>query len=160
MSVSTTIDSTLGVVSTVNPASVADGLTISQPTTFSSNVSLSNITSLLLKSLLVTPAGTTQGTATALASDYTLYLLDAAAANRGVRLPAAPTQGQVVVILNTTVNDKKVYPATGGIIGAALADAAIVLSSMVAGTSRGGAILICSDATAGATKWHHFAVVA
>jgi len=160
MSLSTTINSTLGVVSTVDAPGATSAVTISQATTLSGDVSLSSVASLLLKSLAVTPTGTTQGTAAALTTGYTLYLLGAGAANTGVTLPSAPSLGQVAVVLNTTVNDKKVYPATGGIIGAAAADAAIVLSSVVAGTSRGGAILVCSDATSGATKWHHFAVVA
>lgn len=158
MTVSTTIDSTLGVVSSVDAAGATNTLTISQATTLSGDVSLSSVASLLLKSASVTATGTNQGDAAALPTGSTLYLLTASAANKGVRLPAAPTVGQVVVVLNTTVNDKLVYPATGGIIGAAAANAAITLASMVAGTSRGGCLLVCSDATSGATKWHHFAV--
>jgi len=155
MSVSTTIDSTLGVVSTVGTES---GLTISQSTTLSGDVTLSSVASLLLKSASVTAAGANQAAATALPSGSVLYLLTAAAVNTGVRLSASPTLGQVVVVLNSTVNDKIVYPATGGIIGSAALNAGITLASLVAGTSRGGCILICSDATAGATKWHHFTV--
>ena len=158
MAVSTTIDSTLGVVSTEDAAGTTNTLTISQATTLSGDVSLSSVASLLLKSASVTAAGGTQGTATALPTGSTLYLLTAAAASTGVRLPAAPTVGQVVVVLNTTVNDKLVYPATGGYIGSAALNAGITLASMVAGTSRGGCLLVCSDATPLATKWHHFAV--
>lgn len=152
MTVSTTIDSTRGVVTT----NVADGTT--SVLTLSTDVLLSSVASLLLKSSSVTPAGANQGAATQLTGDYTLYLLGAGASNTGVKLPAAPTVGQVVLILNTTVNDKKVYPATGGYIGSAAQNTAIVLASMIAGTSRGGCLLVCSDATAGATIWHHFAV--
>lgn len=153
MTVSTTIDATRGVVTT----NVADDTT--SVLTLSTDVLLSSVASLLLKSSTVTPAGANQGTATALSGDFTLYLLGAGAATTGVRLPAAPTLGQVVFILNTTVNDKRVYPATGGFIGSSAVNVHITLASMVAGTSRGGCILICSNATSGATTWHHFAAV-
>lgn len=155
MTVSTTIDSTLGVVSTEGTEST---LTISQSATLSGDVTLSSVVGLLLKSASVTAAGATQAAATALPTGSVLYLLAASVASTGVRLPASPTVGQVVVVLNTTVNDKLVYPATGGIIGSAALNAGITLASLVAGTSRGGCILVCSDATSGATKWHHFTV--
>lgn len=107
MSVSTTIDSTLGVVSTVDAAGATSAVTISQATTLSGDVSLSSVASLLLKSLAVTPTGTNLATAAALTTGYTLYLLGAGAADTGVKLSAAPTLGQIVVVLNTTVNQKK-----------------------------------------------------
>lgn len=158
MTVSTTIDSTRGVVTSLDSDGATSTVTVSTEATFSGAINLSSVASLLLKSLAVTAAGANQGAATALTDGYTLYTLSASGANTGVRLPAAPTLGQVVVILNTTVNDKKVYPATGGFIGSAAQNAAITLASMVAGTSRGGCILVCSNATSGATTWHHFAV--
>lgn len=152
MTVSTTIDSTRGVVTT----NVADGTT--SVLTLSTDVLLSSVASLLLKSSTVTAEGTLQSDALQLSGDYTLYLLGAAGANTGVKLPSAPTLGQVVLILNTTANAKRVYPATGGFIGSSAVNVHITLAAMVAGTSRGGCILVCSDATSGATKWHHFAV--
>lgn len=146
MTVSTTIDSTLGVVSTVDADGATNAFTVSSPLTLSA---------LALSSTSVACAGTTQGTATALPSGSALYLLSGTV-NQGVRLSATPKVGDVVVLVNTSAVALKVYPATGGAIGSNAANAASTLLALVVGTSQGANLLVCTDATAGSTNWVAF----
>jgi len=109
MSVSTTIDSTLGVVSSVDAAgsATASSFTVSA--------------GLNLASTSVTAAAGGQSGATALSAGSALYLV---AGSGGVRLSATPTVGDVVVVINTTGSAINVYPATGGAVGVGAANAA------------------------------------
>jgi hypothetical protein len=72
----------------------------------------------------VSAAGTTQGTGTALTSDYNV--VTTAAASSGVVLPTATT-GRRVIVVNKGANAVNVYPASGGTIDALAANAAISL---------------------------------
>ena len=143
MAVSTTIDSTLGVVSVLSTDSE---VTVSAPLT---------VAALALSSTSVACLGTDQATAEALPSGSAMYLLSGTV-NKGVRLPAAPTVGDIVVLVNTANNVLKVYPAVGGAIGPLAADAASSLLALNVGTSQGANLLLCLDATAGSTNWLRF----
>jgi hypothetical protein len=147
MTVSTTIDTTLGVISAVDAAGVTSSLTVSSP------LALSALK--LTASAVVTCAGSDQAGATALPSGSALYLLTGTV-NQGVRLPAAPAVGDVVVLVNTAAVALKVYPATGGAIGPVAADGASTLAALSVGTSQGANLLLCTDATAGSTNWIRF----
>lgn len=145
MSVSTTIDSTLGVVSTVDATGSATA----------SSFKVSAGLNLAAYSSTVTCAGSDQAGATALPSGSALYLLTGTV-NQGVRLPAEPAVGDVVVLVNTAAVVLKVYPASGGAIGPLAADAASSLAALNVGTSQGANLLVCTDATAGSTNWLRF----
>lgn len=70
----------------------------------------------------VSAAGTTQGTGTALTSDYNIVTTVAASA--GVVLPTA-TIGRRIIVVNKGLNALSVYPASGATIDALSANAAI-----------------------------------
>lgn len=72
----------------------------------------------------VSAAGTTQGTGTALTSDYNV--VTTVASGTGVVLPTATT-GRRIVIVNKGANALNVYPASGGTIDALALNAAISL---------------------------------
>jgi len=74
----------------------------------------------------VSAAGTTQGTATAITSDYNV--ITTAAASSGVILPTA-TIGRRIVVVNKGANTVNIYPATGGAIDSLGANVAITLIS-------------------------------
>ena len=70
----------------------------------------------------VSAAGTTQGTGTALVSDYNIVTTVAASA--GVVLPTA-TIGRRIIVVNKGLNALSVYPASGAAIDALSANASI-----------------------------------
>tara|TARA_R110000868_G_scaffold44815_6_gene149267 strand:+ start:4257 stop:6908 length:2652 start_codon:yes stop_codon:yes gene_type:complete len=72
----------------------------------------------------VTAAGTTQGTATALLSDYNV--VTTTPSGSGVALPLG-TVGRRIIIVNRGANDLKVYPFSGAAIDALATNAAITL---------------------------------
>jgi hypothetical protein len=72
----------------------------------------------------VTAAGTTQGTATALLSDYNV--VTTTPASSGVALPLG-TVGRRIIIVNSGANDLKVYPYSGAAIDALATNVAITL---------------------------------
>lgn len=78
--------------------------------------------------LAVTAAGASQGTATLLVSDFTVCTTVAAAT--GVRFPSVGvTTGDEWIVANNGANSLSVYPATGGVIGTAAANAAVALAA-------------------------------
>jgi hypothetical protein len=74
----------------------------------------------------VTAAGTTQGTATALAADFNN--IATGTANQGVVLPTG-VPGMRVLVWNSTGNTIKIYPAGTGTIDGGSASAAVTLTS-------------------------------
>jgi hypothetical protein len=72
----------------------------------------------------VSAAGTTQGTATALTSDYNI--ITTAASGTGVVLPTATT-GRRLIVVNKGANALNIYPASGAAIDALGANTALSL---------------------------------
>jgi len=98
-------------------------------------------------------AGNATGNAGALpAGTAQVYLTTAADDTKGVILSTSDAvKGRVVFVANGVSNKVlKIYPPSGGSINGASANAAF---STVLGA---GAILICTDATSGATTWAGF----
>ena len=81
----------------------------------------------------LTAAGTTQGTALALAASNNVVATTAL--NSGVILPAVQG-GEEVWIYNAGANTLAVYPPTGAAINSAAANAAFTLATTVGGTFK------------------------
>ena len=78
----------------------------------------------------LTAAGTTQGTALVLPTDFNVFT--AVAASSGAILPATGFQVQVtdtIIVVNHGVNALLVYPPVGGTIGVAAANTAFSVPS-------------------------------
>jgi hypothetical protein len=78
----------------------------------------------------LTAAGSTQGTALVLPSDFNI--VTTAAASTGAILPAAGPQcnvGDSFIVVNHGANSLSVYPPTGGKIGTGSVNAALALPS-------------------------------
>lgn len=67
---------------------------------------------------VVSAAGASQGNATAITSSKAIITVATTASTHGVKLPTATT-GLEVLVANAATFGAKVYPATGGKIGAA-----------------------------------------
>lgn len=96
----------------------------------------------------LTAAGSTQGTALALPSDFNQF--STVAASTGAILPPAGFQYQVtdtVIVVNHGASALTVYPATGGKIGTGATNAGL---SVPSGKT---AWFLMVDATAGANVW-------
>jgi hypothetical protein len=100
-------------------------LTVSGNITAQANVTL---TSYLVQSVAtgISAAGSTQGTATALAKD--INVVSTVSAGQGVVLPTA-VAGMRITVMNTSPTALNVYPASGGAINSAAANAAYSLSA-------------------------------
>lgn len=72
---------------------------------------------------IVTAAGATQGNATAITKSKAFVTVATTNSNHGVRLPTASTGLEVLIACNAS-HGCKVYPATGGKIGAAATNVA------------------------------------
>lgn len=73
----------------------------------------------------VAAAGSVQGDAAALSSTKFLHQVTGADGTKGVILPATTVAGTTHWFLNTTAGVLKIYPATGGTINGAAANAAL-----------------------------------
>jgi hypothetical protein len=96
----------------------------------------------------LTAAGSTQGTALALPTDFNVFTT--VAASTGGILPAAGTNYQLadtIIVVNHGANALTVYPQTGGKIGVASANTGL---SVPSGKM---AWFTVTDATAGANIW-------
>lgn len=96
----------------------------------------------------LTAAGSTQGTALALPTDFNVFTT--VAASTGGILPAAGINYQVadvIIVVNHGASTLTVYPQTGGKIGVAAANAGLAVAS---GKS---AWFMLVDATSGANIW-------
>lgn len=111
---SLTIGSTA--VSLGTTAATLAGVTLSSPTINTPVISFSNAAA-------VSAAGTTQGTATALTTDYNN--VTTVAANAGVILPVAALAGRAITVKNNGVNSLNIYPPSGGTIDALAANTAL-----------------------------------
>lgn len=102
-------------------------VTLSIPSSFIAPGSVAVTTSLSKSiSTAVSAAGSTQGTATALTTDYNV--VTTAAASTGVVLPTAASPfGREVVVVNRGANPLTVYPATGAQIDGAATNAGVVV---------------------------------
>lgn len=76
-------------------------------------------------STAVSAAGTTQGTATALTSDYNNVTV--VGVSSGVALPTATAAGRIVYVKNSATNNLSVYPPSGGAIDGFAANASIIV---------------------------------
>ena len=94
----------------------ASSLTASGPT------SLAGI--LTMTPQLITAAGATQGTATAITSSLAIITVATSVSTHGVKLPVAATGKMVWVVNAATTFGVKPYPAAGGKIGAAATNVA------------------------------------
>ena len=74
----------------------------------------------------VAAAGSTQGAATVIGSTAYNVVVSVTASTEGIKLPAATTGLQFRILVSPTVG-VKVYPATGGILGAAATNAALAV---------------------------------
>jgi hypothetical protein len=122
---------TASISTTTGSLVVNGGVGISGSTYIGGATILSNATT-------VTAAGTTQGTAFAIAADR--VVIGTAAAGTGVILPT-PVVGQSTTIINNGANAVNVFPATGGQINALGSNAAY---SLAAGA---GVVLIAQSTT-------------
>ena len=119
---------------TANQITVTNGagtITLSIPAAFTAPGSVTTTTTLITGTLYsdgtttgITAAGTTQGTGTALTKSYNI--VTTTPSGTGVVLPTA-TVGMKVRIVNKGANALNVYPASGGTIDGAAANAAVVL---------------------------------
>lgn len=78
----------------------------------------------------ISAAGTTQGTATALAS--AVNFVSTVAAGAGVVLPSAATAGDGIIIFNGGASALKIYPDSGATINALALNAAMTLATNTA----------------------------
>ncbi len=92
-------------------------------TTLSSTTSQTFGGTLSITPQILAAAGSTQGGATAITSQKAVVTAATTVSTKGVRLPAAAT-GLEVEVANAATFGFKVYPATGGKIGAASTNAA------------------------------------
>ena len=76
----------------------------------------------------LTAAGTTQATALLLGAE--LNALGTVASSSGVRLPVG-VPGMRMIVFNGGANTLKVYPASGGTLNGAAADAEISIATLV-----------------------------
>jgi hypothetical protein len=100
-------------------------LTVSGNITAQANVTL---TSYLVQSVAtgISAAGSTQGTATALAKD--INVVSTVSAGQGVVLPTA-VAGMRITVMNTSATAVNVYPASGGAINSGATNAAYSLAA-------------------------------
>jgi len=83
---------------------------------FVSNLTLSGTATLVPQ--IITAAGSTQGSAVPITKTLAIVTVATTVSTKGVQLPAAST-GLQVIVGNAATFGVKVYPATGGKIGAA-----------------------------------------
>lgn len=88
----------------------------------------------------VAAAGNSQSTATGITATQASVFVTTTTSAEGVRLPT-PTAGDRVTIFSPLTLNVNVFPATGGTIGAAAQDAALVI------TAAKGAIFQALDST-------------
>lgn len=74
----------------------------------------------------VAAAGSSQGNATAIPATATVVVVTVTASTEGVKLPTAALGKSVKILANPSIG-AKVYPATGGIIGAGATNASFAL---------------------------------
>lgn len=116
-----------GTANQITASASTGSITISTPSTFIAPGSV-EVTTSLSKSITnsISAAGSTQGTATALTTDYNVVTTVAASA--GVVLPtAAAPFGREITVVNRGANALTVYPATGAQIDGAAANAAVIV---------------------------------
>ncbi len=85
-------------------------------------------TTLALLPQLITPAGATQGTATAITGSLAIITVCTASA-RGFKLPTAAT-GKMVYVLSLATQGAKAYPFAGDRIGTAATNTAVVQAGL------------------------------
>jgi len=75
--------------------------------------------------ITVAAGNNTQALAVALTGEINVIGTSSATASTGVRLPAGVYAGDSVIVYNAGANSTAVYPATGGVINALSANAAL-----------------------------------
>lgn len=102
-------------------------------------ISVSNFTQngvLTVTPQVIAAAGQTQGSATAITSGKAVVTAVATATHNGVQLPVASTGLEVEVVSGVTPGGFKVYPASGGKIGAATTNSADTTNLAALKTNR------------------------
>lgn len=119
------VTSLSGTANQITASASTGSVTLSIPSAFIAPGSVT-VTTSLAKSLspTVSAAGSNQGTATALTTDYNV--VTTVDASQGVVLPTG-TAGREVTIVNRGANALLVYPASGGSIDGAAANAAVTV---------------------------------
>lgn len=79
--------------------------------------------------ITVAAGNNTQALAVALTGEINIIGTSSATASTGVRLPANVYAGDSVVVVNNGASSTAVYPATGGVINALSANAALTLTA-------------------------------
>lgn len=139
----TGVTNVTGTANQVAVSASTGSVTLSTPSTFIAPGTIQDTTGMLYSTnAAVSAAGTTQGTATALTKSYSV--VTTAASNSGVVLPTPGAGGLISVIVNKGANAVKIYPASGGTIDGAAANAAITLAV-------GGTITLEASST---TQWY------
>lgn len=116
-----------GTANQITASASTGSVTLSIPSTFVAPGSVA-VTTSLSKSFTgsISAAGSTQGTATALTTDYNV--VTTVSASQGVVLPAAASPfGREVTVVNRGANPLAVYPATGASIDGATANTAVTI---------------------------------
>lgn len=114
-----------GTANQITASASTGSVTLSIPSAFTAPGSVT-VTTALNKSTTtgISAAGSTQGTATALTTDYNV--VSTVGASQGVVLPTA-TAGREVTIVNRGANVLSVYPASGAAIDGASTNAAVTV---------------------------------
>jgi hypothetical protein len=122
-----------GTANQITASAATGSVTLSIPSAFTAPGSIATTTFLSVGTVLsksistaVSAAGTTQGTGTALTTDYNVVTTTGASA--GVVLPTAASPfGREVTVVNRGANPLAVYPASGAAIDGASTNAAITV---------------------------------
>lgn len=112
---------------------------------FSATATGLSIVSPGVANIAITAAGTTQGTATAIAAD--INMVTTATANQGVILPAI-TPLDVITVINSSGAAIKVYPATGDYIGTGAVNVAVTLANGARATFYAKSTAVANTTTA------------
>lgn len=117
------------IAGTANQVSIANGagsITASTPSTFIAPGTVKDTSGMYHSTTTgIAAAGATQGTATALTTSYNI--VTSVAASTGVALPTPAAAGLIITIENRGANTLNVYPASGGTIDAAAANAPVTI---------------------------------